>query len=107
MHLASALVLGSLLILLNNNETYYQKIDPASPVATVTVTEAKLFQQNGQLQTENVYNGKYKDVDTTTYHVWQNTEPTGGPGRQISGRRAGQAGLFRRSGHQRHYQKGR
>ena len=29
--LASALVLGSLLIMLNNNETYYQKVDAAIP----------------------------------------------------------------------------
>src|SRR5437868_1146752 len=33
--LASALVLGYILIVLNNNETYYQKIDAASPVASM------------------------------------------------------------------------
>ncbi len=76
--LASALVLGSLLIMLNNNETYFQKVDVASPVASLTITEDKLFKQGGQFQTEKVYNGKYKDVDTNTYRVWQNTEPKDG-----------------------------
>ena len=76
--LASALVLGSLLIFLNNAETYYQKIDTASPLANVRVTEDKLFRQNGQLQAETVTNGKYKGVDTTTYRVWQNTDPKAG-----------------------------
>jgi putative OPT family oligopeptide transporter len=76
--LASALVLGSLLIMLNNNETYFQKVDAASPVASIVIPQEKLFKQGGQLQTEKVYNGKYKDVDTTQYHVWQNTEPQEG-----------------------------
>jgi putative OPT family oligopeptide transporter len=76
--LASALVLGYLLIVLNNNETYFQKIDPASPVATVHITEDKLFRQNGQLQAEQISNGKYKGVDTNTYRVWQNTDPKEG-----------------------------
>ncbi|MFM9904105.1 MAG: OPT family oligopeptide transporter [Pyrinomonadaceae bacterium] len=76
--LASALVLGSLLIMLNNNETYFQKIDAANPVAAATITEDKLFKQNGQFQSERVTNGKYKDTDTTTYRVWQNTEPKDG-----------------------------
>jgi len=76
--LASALVLGYLLIVLNNNETYYQKIEPSSPVASVHITEDKLFRQNGQFQAEKITNGKYKDVDTTTYYVWQNTDPSEG-----------------------------
>lgn len=76
--LASALVLGSLLIMLNNNETYFQKVDAASPVASIVIPQDKLFKQGGQIQTEKVYNGKYKDVDTTSYNVWQNTEPKEG-----------------------------
>jgi len=76
--LASALVLGFLLIMLNNNETYFQKIDAANPVASLTIPENKLFKQNGQLQMEKVTNGKYKDTDTATYRVWQNTEPKDG-----------------------------
>ncbi|MEO8573507.1 MAG: oligopeptide transporter, OPT family [Pyrinomonadaceae bacterium] len=76
--LASALVLGYLLIVLNNNETYYQKIDPASPVATAQITEDKLFKQGGQFQAEHITNGKYKGFDTNTYRVWQNTDPQSG-----------------------------
>ncbi len=76
--LASALVLGSLLIMLNGNETYFQKIDAANPVAGKTITENQLFKQGGQFQTEKVSNGKYKDTDTNTYRVWQNTEPSAG-----------------------------
>lgn len=76
--LASALVLGYLLIVLNNNETYYQKIEPSSAVASVHITEDKLFRQNGQFQAEKITNGKYKDVDTNTYYVWQNTDPKEG-----------------------------
>src|SRR5215213_9722435 len=41
--LASSLVLGYLLIVLNNNETYYQKVDTSSPVATVRIAENQLF----------------------------------------------------------------
>jgi putative OPT family oligopeptide transporter len=76
--LASALVLGSLLIMLNNNETYYQKIEPTNPVAARTIGADKLFKQNGQDQTEKITNGKYKDTDTASYHVWQNTDPSEG-----------------------------
>lgn len=75
--LASALVLGSLLIFLNNAETYYQKIDAASPLANVRISDDKLFRQNGQLQVEHVASGRYKD-DPATYHVWQNTDPKEG-----------------------------
>src|SRR4029079_5343602 len=50
--LASALVLGYLLIVLNNNQTYYQKLDASSPVASMVLTEDKLFRQNGELQTD-------------------------------------------------------
>jgi len=76
--LASALVLGYLLIVLNNNETYYQKIDASSPVAAMKLSDDQLFRQNGELQAEQVTNGKFKGVDTNTYHVWQNTEPKSG-----------------------------
>ncbi|MBV9214553.1 MAG: oligopeptide transporter, OPT family [Acidobacteria bacterium] len=75
--LASALVLGSLLIFLNSSRTYYQKVDANSPEARVTVTEDKLFRENGQLKSEKA-GGKYKDSDPATYRVWQNTDPSAG-----------------------------
>jgi putative OPT family oligopeptide transporter len=75
--LASALVLGSLLIFLNDSRTYYQKVDPNSAEARTVVTEDKFFREHGQAKTEKA-GGKFKDVDTATYHVWQNTEPSAG-----------------------------
>jgi putative OPT family oligopeptide transporter len=75
--LASALVLGSLLIFLNSTRTYYQKVDPASVEAKTTVTEAQLFRENGQFKSEKA-GGKFADSDTNTYRVWQNTDPKAG-----------------------------
>ena len=76
--LASALVLGYLLIVLNNNETYYQKIDAASPVANVRLPRTSYFVKMVEFQSEHITNGKYKGVDTNTYRVWQNTDPQAG-----------------------------
>jgi uncharacterized oligopeptide transporter (OPT) family protein len=76
--LGSALVLGPLLLLLNNTETYYQKVDSTSTVANYQVREDQLFRDRGTLKAETVLNGKYKDVDTNTYRVWQNTDPNAG-----------------------------
>ena len=74
--LASALVLGSLLIFLNSTRTYYQKVDPASVEGRTVVTEPMLFRENGQYKSEKA-KGKYSD-DDATYRVWQNTEPQAG-----------------------------
>jgi putative OPT family oligopeptide transporter len=76
--LASALVLGYLLIALNNNKTYYAKVDASSPVASRVITDDQLFRQNGELQMDRVRNGKYADTDNNAYRVWQNTEPANG-----------------------------
>jgi uncharacterized oligopeptide transporter (OPT) family protein len=75
--LASALVLGSLLIFLNSSRTYYQKVDPASVEAKAVVTEDNLFREHGQLKSEKP-GGKFAETDTTTYRVWQNTDPAAG-----------------------------
>ncbi|MEP6848919.1 MAG: oligopeptide transporter, OPT family, partial [Acidobacteriota bacterium] len=72
--LASALVLGSLLIFLNSTRTYYQKVDPASAEAKATVTEDQLFRENGTYKAEKA-GGKFATTDTATYRVWQNTDP--------------------------------
>ncbi len=74
--LGSALVLGPLLIFLNSSQTYFQKIDAASPLASIRITEDKLFRQNGQLQAERA-GGKFQS-DTANYRVWQNTDPKEG-----------------------------
>ena len=76
--LASALVLGPLLLYLNNGGTYYQKVDPANFPPGISVTEDKLFREGGQPKKEVVHTGEYV-TDTTQYHVWQNTDPKSGP----------------------------
>ncbi len=75
--LASALVLGPLLLFLNDSRTYYQKVDSASFPAGFAVTEDKLFREGGQLKSESVKAGEYLS-DTTQYRVWQNTDPKSG-----------------------------
>jgi putative OPT family oligopeptide transporter len=74
--LASALVLGSLLIFLNSSRTYYQKVGPNSVEGKTVVTENMLFRENGEYKSEHA-KGKYSD-DPATYRVWQNTDPQAG-----------------------------
>ena len=76
--LGSALVLGPLLLVLNNNETYYQRIDTTSPIAQVRVTEDKLFREHGTFKSEQIPAEKIKKADVATYRVWQNTDPKAG-----------------------------
>jgi uncharacterized oligopeptide transporter (OPT) family protein len=75
--LASALVLGSLLIFLNDSRTYYQQVAPNTPEASVRLSEDKLFREGGKLKTEKA-GGKFSESDTATYKVWQNTDPAQG-----------------------------
>ncbi|HTH38511.1 MAG TPA: oligopeptide transporter, OPT family, partial [Pyrinomonadaceae bacterium] len=76
--LASALVLGPLLLFLNDNGTFYQKVDLSKFTPGFTVTEDKLFRDGGQLKSERVHAGQYA-TDPTQYRVWQNTDPAAGP----------------------------
>ena len=76
--LASALVLGPLLLFLNDNATYYQKVDTTKFAPGFAVTEDKLFREGGQPKSEHVKAGQYKE-DTTQYHVWQNSDVKAGP----------------------------
>lgn len=75
--LASALVLGPLLLYLNTGGTYYQKVDLTKFPAGFSVTEDKLFREGGKVKSEQVKTGAYTS-DTTQYHVWQNTDPSAG-----------------------------
>jgi putative OPT family oligopeptide transporter len=82
--LASALVLGWLLVTLNNSETYYHKVTEKEFAADFRVTEEQLFREHGTYKGEKVINGKYKEVDQNTYRVWQNTDPkAGGVGKYL------------------------
>ena len=73
--LASALVLGPLLLVLNTGGTYYQKVDPTGFAPGFTVTEEKLFREGGKLKSESVRTGEFAEADKTEYRVWQNTDP--------------------------------
>lgn len=75
--LASAVILGPLLLFLNDTGTYYQRVDAAAFPPAFTVTEDKLFRDKGQVKTETVKTGDFK-TDTTQYKVWQNTDPKSG-----------------------------
>lgn len=76
--LASAVVLGPLLLYLNTGGTFYQKVDMTKFPAGFAVTEDKLFREHGQIKSEQVHTGQYV-TDTTQYRVWQNTDPAAGP----------------------------
>ncbi|MFN6962711.1 MAG: OPT family oligopeptide transporter [Pyrinomonadaceae bacterium] len=69
--LASALVLGPLLIFLNDSKTYYAKPDPQ--IAAYTVREDQLARDGSQLRAEKA-GGNFAS-DTNTYRVWHNTDP--------------------------------
>lgn len=70
--LASALVMGYLLVKLNDNGTYYQKVD-AAKVATVSVTENQLTREGTGFRSEKA-GGNFAS-DTANYRVWHNTDP--------------------------------
>lgn len=75
--LASALVLGPLLLYLNTGGTYYQKVDSTKFPAGFSVKEDKLFREGGTFKSEQVKTGTFA-IDTTPYRVWQNTDPAAG-----------------------------
>jgi putative OPT family oligopeptide transporter len=73
--LASALVLGPLLIFLNDSRTYYQKVDVAATFksADFRVDETMLAKDGNQFRAENARNNAASDAQT--YRVWHNTDP--------------------------------
>lgn len=75
--LASAVVLGPLLLYLNTGGTYYQKVDAAVFPPAFSVTEDKLFREHGEVKKEGVKTGDFA-TDTNQYAVWQNTDPKNG-----------------------------
>jgi putative OPT family oligopeptide transporter len=79
--LASALVMGWLLIILNDAKTYYQKVDTAK-FAAVTVAEQQLSRSGSGFLSEKA-GGKYAS-DSGNYRVWHNTDPkVGQPGKYL------------------------
>lgn len=82
--LASALVLGWLLVTLNDTKTYYHKVTEKEFAAEFRVKEEQLFRQGGTYKNERIHSGKYKETDQNNYYVWQNTDPnTGAVGKYL------------------------
>jgi len=74
--LASALVLGPILIQLNDASTVYQKVTPTTFSQDFRVPEQQLLRDGGELKSEQVKDGFFSD--TTTYRVWHNTDAANG-----------------------------
>lgn len=74
--LASALVLGPLLIWLNDANKYYVKVEPTAFAAEFQVTEDMLSKNGGTFTSEKA-GGKYRD-DQNNYRVWHNTQASNG-----------------------------
>jgi putative OPT family oligopeptide transporter len=78
--LASALVLGPLLIFLNNSKAYYKKVDASE--FTVSVTDDMLAKDGTGFRIERA-GGNYSS-DQKEYRVWHNTNPKfGQPGKYL------------------------
>lgn len=75
--LASALVLGPILIQLNKAATVYQPVAPTAFAANFRVPENELVRQGDTgLKTEHVTD--QIPTDTASYQVWHNTDPSRG-----------------------------
>ena len=77
--LASALLLGPLLLWLNDAKTYYQPVAPTAFSAGFKVTTDKMAQEDGHVRSESVKVGKYAESDKNIYNVWHNTDQSVGP----------------------------
>ena len=81
--LTSALLLGPILIQLNDASTVYQRVTPDIFATGFQVPEQELAREGGQLKGERV-KGFLGSTDTATYRVWHNTDASRGtPGRYL------------------------
>jgi putative OPT family oligopeptide transporter len=77
--LASALVLGPLLLYLNTGGTYYQKVAPTAFAADFRVDSYAVTQETlGGAKKERIATGEHVG-DQKEYFVWHNTDPKAGP----------------------------
>jgi putative OPT family oligopeptide transporter len=72
----SALVLGPILIALNNTSTVYQRVEPTAFASEFRVPEQQLLREGGQLKSETV--NEPGITDTASYRVWHNTDAKAG-----------------------------
>ena len=75
--LASALVLGPLLLFLNNADKYYRHVEPNAFPAAFQVREDQLS-KNGDVFTTEKVGGDFAETDRANYSVWHNTDPKNG-----------------------------
>ena len=73
--LASALVLGPLLLALNDAKTYYQKVEPTAFKTDFRVGAEQLSKNGSEYRSETVQSGKFAETDKTNYRVWHNVDP--------------------------------
>jgi uncharacterized oligopeptide transporter (OPT) family protein len=78
----SALVLGPILIQLNNSSTVYQRVEPTAFSQEFRVPEQQLLRDGGQLKSETV--SEPGITDANSYRIWHNTDAKiGGEGRYL------------------------
>ncbi len=76
--LVSALVLGPILIQLNDSSTVFQKVAPETFAANFQVPEQELLRDSsGNLKSEKV-SGVQAGTDAETYRIWHNTDAGNG-----------------------------
>jgi putative OPT family oligopeptide transporter len=76
--LASALLLGPILIQLNDTSSVYQKVAATSFASEFRVDEKELVRDGNELKSERP-KGYVGTVDTQNYRIWHNTESGNGP----------------------------
>lgn len=76
--LSSALLLGPILIQLNESSSVYQRVEPAAFATGFQVPEQELVREGDKFRSENV-GGYLGGQDSANYRVWHNTDTTRGP----------------------------
>jgi len=76
--LSSALLLGPILIQLNDASSVYQPVAAATFSPDFQVPEAELVRDGGELKAERP-GGYFGSVDSAPYRVWHNTDAARGP----------------------------
>ncbi len=76
--LASALILGPLLLWLNDAKSYYKKVEPTAFSTEFRATEDRLSKSGSEFRSEKA-GGKFAATDSANYRVFHNTDPMVGP----------------------------
>jgi len=76
--LASALLLGPILIQLNDSSSVYQTVEPTAFAADFRVSEQDLVREGSNFRSETV-GGYFGEKDKANYRVWHNTDANLGP----------------------------